>query len=229
MSATSKLPEDPWLTSNVESVARRRPPRWRESRLPHLAHVLAALAVGILAAHFLTLGSALGVACVLMMAAVALPLLAARLLKDRLRSPAEEPLRCRAAFEYRADEAGPADHIPAALLILSSDLRVCFANRACSDVTLQTPQEMLGWRLEDVLPAEGLEEQAKALLMGSGTATSCSFASFPGRSPLERRPVSITMTRIPPVDGEDRILVLVEDLLDAFPTFQSPVVEGYVC
>ena len=72
-----------------------------------------------------------------------------------------------------------------------------------------------------MLPAEGVENQAKALLNRSYIAMSCCFTSLPGR------PVSITMTRIPPVGGEDRILVVVEDF--HFPLHQVQLLESYIC
>jgi PAS domain-containing protein len=225
----SKIPEPLWQTSSAEYAARRTPQRWPASRFLPRMEVLVAVAAGMLVSHCLALDSGLATACALIVLAAALPFLAGLLLKGRLRSAAGRPVSSQAAFELPGDDVEPADDIPAGLLIVSSDLRICYANRTYLDVTLQNPEEVLGWRLEDVLPGEGLEEQAKALLHRSYTATSCCFTSLPGRLPTGRRPVSITMTRIPPVDGEDRILVVVEELLQNFPSRQVPLVEGYIC
>ncbi len=114
--------------------------------------------------------------------------------------------------------------MPAGLLVVSRDMRIRFVNHTFLDATVQNLEDVLGWRLEDVLPAAGLESQAKALLNRPYIATSCCLTSLPGR-----QPVSITMTRIPPLEGEDRILVVVEDLLQSFPLRPVPLVEGYIC
>ena len=229
MAAARKNPEPLWQTNFAEFPAPRVRPGREASRLQPLMHVLVAAAGGILVSHYLTSDSGLGVACALIVVAAALPVLAGRLLKEQLCARSQKSFRCQVAFELPGGEAAPTDDIPAGLLIVTSDLRIRFANRTYLDATLQRPEQVLGWRLEDVVPAEGLAEQANALLHRSYTATSCCFTSFPGRVPAERRPVSVTMTRIPPVDGEDRILVVVEDLLPNFPGRQAPVVEGYIC
>jgi len=227
MAALREIPELRWQPSRAEfSTQRGRPSRTARRLLP-LMHVLAAVAVGVPLSYFLASSSSLGVACALIVAAAALPILAGWFLKERLRARSERGLRRRVPLEFERAETEATDDTPAGLLIVSSDLRIRFANHSYLDAALRNPEDVLGWRLEDVMPAEGLEDQARALLDRPYTATSCCFTSFPGKAPAERRPVSITMTRIPPVEGEDRILVVVEDL--HFPARQLPLVEGYIC
>lgn len=228
MAPRKNFPELHWPLRPVDPSARRRRSREAPRCLP-LMHVLVAGAGGVLLSHLLASESALGMACALIVLAAALPFLAARLLKRRLSIRGERPSNGSVLIDRSGEGVEPADEIPAGLLIVSSDLRICYANRTYLEATFQAPEEVLGWRLEDVVPAEGLEEQVKALLRRSYRATSCCFTSFPGAVPTERRAVSITMTRIPPVDGEDRLLLVVEDLLQDFPERQAPLVEGYIC
>jgi PAS domain-containing protein len=225
----NKILEPPWQIGDTEFSARRGRRSRGNSRLLAPALVLVGVAAGMLLSHFLTSDSSLGMACALVLLAGVLPFLAARLLKERLGAGSERPFRRQISLECPGDEAGVPDDLPAGLLIVSSDLRIRFANRAFLAATFQNLEDVLGWRLEDVIPAEGLEEQARSLLNRPGAATSCCFTSLPGRVPTERRPVSITMTRLLPEDGEERILVVIEDLLQSFPACQAPLVEGYIC
>jgi PAS fold len=121
------------------------------------------------------------------------------------------------------------DDTPAGLLIVSPDLRVRFANQKYLDSMLQGPEEVLGWKMQDVLSAEGLEEQASNLLRRSDPAASCCFNTLVRASLAGERHVGITMTRIAPRQGEDRVLVIIEELLPrrSFPLGEP--VEGYVC
>jgi PAS domain-containing protein len=229
MAGLNEIPELRRQTSRAEFSTQGERPGRGNFRLSALLCFLAAVAVGVPVSYFLASSSSLGLACTLIVVAAALPILAGWFLKERLRarSPEVKQLRPRASLEFEGVETEAADDTPAGLLIVSSDLRIRFANHSYLEATLRNPEEVLGWRLEDVMPAEGLEEQARALLGRPYTATSCCFTSFPGKVPTERRPVSITMTRIPPAEGEDRILVVVEDL--HFPARQLPLVEGYIC
>ena len=229
MAAGSEISELHWQTSGEEFSTGRGLARRGRSRLAALALVAVAVAVGALISHFLASSSGPGVACTLIAVTAALPVLAGWLVKERLRAGnlGERPFRCPVSPEFKGIAKEAADDTPAGLLVVSSDLRIRFANHAYLDATLRNPEEVLGWRLEDVMPAEGLEDQARVLFGRSYAATSCCFTSFPGRVPTERRPVSITMTRIPPLEGKDRILVVVEDL--HFPACQVPLVEGYIC
>jgi PAS fold len=121
------------------------------------------------------------------------------------------------------------DDTPAGLLIVSPDLRVRFANQKYLDGMLQGPEEVLGWKMQDVLSAEGLEEQANILLRRSDPAASCCFNTVVRTNLAGERSVHITMTRIAPQQGEDRVLVIIEELLPGcFPRLGEPV-EGYVC
>jgi PAS fold len=231
MSAVDELPGLDWHTSIDEFSARRRLRHRKRLHIAMLVRVLVAVAAGMLVSHLLTSNSTLGAACTIIAVAVAFPVVSGWFLNDRLRRARAERrfLRRHALPESQGKETEIANKTPAGLLIVSSDLRVRFANYAYLDSTFQNLEDVVGWRLEDVMPAEGLEEQAKALLNRSYAATSCCFTSIPGRTPAELHPVSITMTRIPPVEGEERILVVVEDLPHTFPACQVPLVEGYIC
>jgi PAS fold len=121
------------------------------------------------------------------------------------------------------------DDTPAGLLIVSPDLRVRFANQKYLESMLQMPEEVLGWKMQDVLSAEGLEEKANILLGRSGPAASCCHDTVVRTSLSGDRSVHITMTRIAPRQGEDRILVIVEELLPGSSLRPSEPVEGYVC
>ena len=121
------------------------------------------------------------------------------------------------------------DNMPAGLLILSPDLRICFANQTYLHGALQGPQEVLGWKVRDVVSAEGIEDLAKAILDCSDRAASCCFDTFIHTDLAGERPVHITMTRIAPWQGEERVLVVVEDLLPGSFLRSDLPVEGYVC
>jgi len=120
------------------------------------------------------------------------------------------------------------DNTPAGLLIVSPDLRVQFANQRYLDNSLREPEQVLGWNSRTWFPSRG-----RRLCRNS------SFAFHPGCQLLLQRlhprwfagerPMHITMTRIAPRQGEDRILVVVEDVVkgDSFQ-LQQPVA-GYVC
>ena len=121
------------------------------------------------------------------------------------------------------------DDAPVALLIVSPDLRVRFANQKYLDTMFQGPEEVLGWKMQDVLSAEGLEGQANTLLERFDPAASCCFNALVRTNLVGERPVHITMTRIAPQQGEDRILVIIEELLPGSSTRLGEPVEGYVC
>jgi len=121
------------------------------------------------------------------------------------------------------------DDTPAGLLIVSPDLRIRFANQTYLHNTLRERDEVLGWKIQDVITAEGLEEWTKALLRRSDPAASCCFNAFIRVGLEGERPAHITMARIAPRQGEDRVLVVVEDLLQGCTIRSDVPVEGYAC
>ncbi|MEJ2010207.1 MAG: PAS domain-containing protein, partial [Acidobacteriota bacterium] len=125
--------------------------------------------------------------------------------------------------------AEPGDDAPAGMLIVSPDLRVRFANRTYLQSMLHEPEEVLGWKIQDVMPAEGLEDWARSLLGQSDPAASCCFNAFIRVGLAGERPVHITMARIAPQQGEDRVLVVVEDLLQNCSLRSDLPVKGYAC
>jgi len=121
------------------------------------------------------------------------------------------------------------DNTPAGFLIVSPDMRVQFANQKYLDSMLQEPEEILGWKIKDVLAADTLDDEVDALLRRSDPAASCCFDTSIQVGLAGERPVHITLTRIAPRQGEGRVLVIVEDLLPGSVARVGEPVEGYVC
>lgn len=196
-----------------------------------LVFAVTAAAAGILAGISLSSEFGIGATSSFIVVAVLFPLLCGWLAKERWRAQRlakriqrqqDIPARMRGA-------AKSGDDTPAGLLIVSPDLRVRFANQSYLQNTLQEPEEVLGWKIHDVMPAEGLEDQAQALLGCSDPAASCCFNASIRIGLAGERPVHITMARIAPQEGEDRVLVVVEDLFQGCSQRSDPPAEGYVC
>lgn len=208
-----------------------------ERNLQELSHVSllvfagTALSTGIVAS--IALASEYGTRAYLslIVAAILFPLLCGCLARERWRT---KRLECRTKI-LEANAGGAAyasrriDNTPAGLLIVSPDLRICFANQAYFHGTLQDSEEVLGWKIQDVMLDEDIESRARALLESSDPAASCCFDTprpigLPGN-----RLVHITMTRIAPWQGEDRILVVIEGLIPDASIRPNQRTEGYVC
>lgn len=222
MAALREIPKDAWQPAGPGFRARFERYHRADSRLFRLALFFLVVGVGALAACCLTSSSDVDVLWAVIVLACGLPVMAGQFLNQRVRARRRERrvFACPAPFHSAGKTA--ADKTPAGLLIVSSDMRVCSVNRTDLTATLQNSAGVLGWKLEEVLPAEGLENQVKALLNRPSSATCCCFTLLAGRWP-----VSITMTRVPPVGGEDRILVAVEDF--HYPLPQVSLREGYIC
>ncbi len=196
-----------------------------------LVFALTAVVTGILGCISLSSELGIGVTSSFVVVAVLLPLLCGWLAKERWRAKnLEERIQSQEAnsgLVKGAAESG--DDIPAGLLIVSPDLRIRFANQTYLQSTLHEPEEVLGWKIQDVMPAEGLEDWAKGLLGRSDPAASCCFNAFIRVGLAGERPVHITMARIAPQQGEDRVLVVVEDLLHGRSLRSDLPVEGYAC
>src|SRR5690348_12522916 len=199
------------------------------SHLSLLVFAGAAVAAGVVAG--ISWSSEFGAetfwACLLV--AIVFPLLCGLLLREvwRVRKLEDQVRKQQAAIGFVGSALTSGDNTPAGLLIVSSDLRVRFANQKYLDSMLQGPEEVLGWKMQDALPVEGLEAQAHALLRGPGPA--CRFAAIVRTGLWYERPVHITMTRIAPRLGEDRLLVVIEDLLPGCSPRAGEPVEGYAC
>ncbi len=196
-----------------------------------LVFALAAVATGILACISLSAEYGIGVTSSLVVVAVLFPLLCGWLVKEQWRTKRlEERIRKQQANpEWMEGAPGFGDNTPAGLLIVSPDLRVHFANQTYLHSSLQEPEEVLGLKIQDVMPAKGLEDRAQALLKHSDPAASCCLSTFMRIGLAGERPVHITMARIAPQQGEDRILVVVEDLFQDFAPRMDVPREGYVC
>lgn len=196
-----------------------------------LVFAMTAVMTGILAAVSLSSEIGIGMTSSFVVVAILFPLLCGWLAKERWRaSKLEEqllkqesdPTLVKSAVEIE-------DDTPSGLLILSPDMRIRFANQAYLQSTLHEPEDVLGSRIQDVIPVEGVEEQARALLGRSDPAASCCFDARVPAGLAGDRPAHITMTRIAPQRGTGRLLVVIEDLdRECVPAPAVPV-EGYVC
>lgn len=184
-----------------------------DARLSALAFLFITGGTAALLIEYLTSNSRPELVWALVVVALGVPVLAARLLNKQRREQ-----RLGVAPVEQVPE------IPAGLLVVSQDMRVHSVNDTFLSATRQKSEDVLGWQLEDVLPAAGLENQARKLLNRPHIATSFSFTTLRGR-----QTVSITMTRIQPTEQEERVLVVVEDFLYSMPLGQHPLVEGYIC
>lgn len=178
-----------------------------------LVFVVTALAIGILASISLSSEVGIGMTTSFMMVAILFPLACGLLLKERWRAKRlEERLNSQQAnFELMKGAAVSADNFPSGLLILSPDLRVCFANRAYFQTTLQASEEVLGRKIRDVLASEIIEVFAEALFRHSDPAASCHLGVRIRLGLAGERSVRITMGRIAQ-RHEGRVLMIIEDL-----------------
>ncbi len=196
-----------------------------------LVFAVTAVATGILACVSLFSEFGIGASATFIIVAILFPLLCGWLAKERWRAKGlEDQIR-----KLQAND-GPAsglsrygDDTPMGMLILSSDLRVWFASQTSPKGEVLKPYEVLGWKIQDVVPVTGIEDRAKALLDRSDPAVSCCFDALVRAGLAGERPVHITMTRIASWQGEDRVLVVVEDVPPGCSKQPRLPVEGYVC
>ena len=194
-----------------------------------LVFALTAVVTGILASISLSSEFGIGVTAAFIVVAILFPLVCGLLLKERWRTKKlEERMRRQQANHGLAKGAeGSGDDAPAGLLIISPDLRVCFANQTYFQTTLQAPEEVLGEKIRDVLASELIEVFAQALFGHPDPAASCHLGARIRLGLAGERPVRITMTRIAP-QHEDRVLVVLEDLLHGCSRSDLRSA-GYVC
>ncbi len=196
-----------------------------------LVFAATAVAAGVLAFTFLSSELGIGTSWPFIVTAILVPLLCGGLARERWRVKklADQIKGHVASHNDMAGILDRGDNTPAGLLIVSPDLRVQFANQRYLDNSLREPEQVLGWKLQDLVSVEGVEDYAGALLLHSTPAASCCFSGFIRVGFAGERPMHITMARIAPRQGEDRILVVVEDVVkgDSFQ-LQQPVA-GYVC
>ena len=201
------------------------------SHMSLVVFAVTAVMAGIIALISLSSKLGIGASASFILVAFLFPLLCGLLAKEVWHAKQlEAQLRDRqAAARFAGSDLKSKDCTPAGLLIVSPDLRIRFANQKFLESALQEPEEVLGWKIQDVLLADGVDEQASVLLGRSDPAASCCFNTFARAGLSCERPVHITMTRIAPQQGEDRILVVVEDLVQGcLPRVDEPV-EGYIC
>lgn len=201
------------------------------SHLSLLVFAVVAVAAGTAAAISLSSSFGFGVTSSFIVVAILFPLLCGLLVKElwHAKKLEDRVKRQASTLEFVESALSCRDNTPAGLLIVSPDLRILFANQKYLESALLEPEEVLGWKIQDVLSAEGVEDRASILLGGSDPAASCCFNTRIGGGLAGERPVHITMARIAPRQGEDRVLVVVEDILQhPFSPADQPV-EGYVC
>lgn len=201
------------------------------SHMSLLVFAVAALATGILAGISLSSNFGIGLSSSFIVVAILFPLLCGLLAKEVWHTKKlEDQIKGQEArLGMMESVLRWCDNTPAGFLIVSHDMRVQFANQKYLESTLQEPEEVLGWKVEDVLSTDALEDQTDALLRRSDPAASCCFDTSIRTGLAGERPVHITMTRIAPWQGEGRVLVIVEDLLPDTSATSGEPVEGYVC
>lgn len=208
-----------------------------ERNLRDLAHAsllvfaVAAVSAGMLAGISLSSEFGIGESSSFIVVAILFPILCGLLARELWHAKKlETQVKAHEAkLELMESQPHGGDNVPAGLLIVSPDLRVRFANQKYLENTLQELEEVLGWKLGDVLSAEGLEERARTLLDCSDPAASCCFETGIRGNRAGDQPVHITMARIAPRHGEDRILIVVEELFPDSSFRPAEPVEGYVC
>ncbi|HXH50203.1 MAG TPA: PAS domain-containing protein [Terriglobia bacterium] len=196
-----------------------------------LVFAMAAVATGVVAGILMSSDFGIVVSWSYIAVVILFPLLSGLLVKEiwHVRKLESQVRRQQTEIGFVGSALSCGDGAPAGLLIVSPDLRVRFANQQYLDTMLQRSEEVLGWKMQDVLSADGLEDQAKILLGRSDPAASCCFNIVVRTSLGGDRSVHITMTRIAPRQGEDRILVIIEELLPGSSLRLGEPVEGYVC
>lgn len=190
-----------------------------------------ALAAGIVAGMSLSSNFGVGVSSSFILVAILFPLLCGLLAKELWHTKKlENRIKGQAnTLGFVESALISRDNTPAGLLIVSPDLRILFANQKYLESALLEPEEVLGWKIQDVLSAEGVEYRASTLLGRSDPAASCCFNTRIRGGLAGERSVHITMARIAPRQGEDRVLVVVEDILQHRSSQAEQPLEGYVC
>lgn len=201
------------------------------SHVSLLVFVVTAVAAGVLVCLSLSSEFGLGAFWSLVVVAVLFPLFCGWLVKERWHAKNLEAQIKRHLLDDRPESKWLqfGDYMPAGLLIVTSGLRICFANQAYLHATRQEPQEILGRKIQDVIPGTGIEDQAMALLRCPDPAASSCLDTLILADLVVERPVHVTLTRIAPWRGEDRILVVIEDLFQERSPRPNLPVEGYVC
>jgi PAS fold len=122
-----------------------------------LAFAVTAVATGILAGVSLSSEFGIGAPSSFVFVAILFPLLCGALAKElwHARKLETQVKAQEAALGLMGSRLNFGDNTPAGLLIFTPDLCVRFANQKYLGNTLQEPEEVLGWRIQEVLPAEG--------------------------------------------------------------------------
>lgn len=196
-----------------------------------LVFAFVALATGILAGISLFSNFGIGMTATFIFVVVLFPVICGWLAKERWRAKKlEAHVNAQLkASGLRVGSVESRDDTPAGIIIVSPDMTIRFANQMFLKKTLQEPEEILGLKIQDVLLAEGLEDHLKELMEIPNPAGSCCFNAFIRIGLTGDQPLRITMVRITPKQSEDRVLVVVEDLLPGYPPRAGLPVEGYVC
>lgn len=201
------------------------------SHVSVLVFLIVAVGSGIVASIYMSSQYGTKYTAVFVVVCILFPVLLALLWKQSWQMK-----KLREALQKQETESNPMNIIAGMrddssfkLLILNPNLEVCFVNQSYLQYASCTPEQVLGFKLHEVLDAEGVEDRATILLKETDPPNMImSFNSFVRVSVEDCRPAHITMTRIVPKQGEMRILVIVRD-----PPFGNPGPvppnHGYVC
>ena len=214
-----------------------RNPRRAEGVLRDISHasvlvfVMIAAGSGIMASIYMSSQYGTSFTAAFILVAVLFPLVCGLLWKQLWRTKKLEEALLEQGFKSRPGSVitGISSGAPFGLLILSSELRVTFANQTYLQLASRAPEGVLGLKIQEVLIAEGVEDRALLLLEQADPPNmSVSFDTLIRVGLEDNRPVHITMTRIAPEHGRIRILVVVEDAPFGYPEPALPG-EGYLC
>lgn len=107
------------------------------------------------------------------------------------------------------------ESLPCGVLMLSPKLNVLYANRAFLGASHLRREEVLGRKLERVIPDRGLLSSIREVLEGRERRGPLQ-TELPVQGEEEKRPVAVTLASITHgEDGEVRPLLLIEDLVRA--------------
>jgi PAS domain S-box-containing protein len=102
------------------------------------------------------------------------------------------------------------DSVPAGLLVLSTDLRVLSCNQPFLKMYRLNREEVVGRPLEEVVKAESPPYRVASALEGESVPQSVLLeVAVGGRE--QKQPARISITNIAPENGEERLLLVVED------------------
>jgi PAS domain S-box-containing protein len=129
----------------------------------------------------------------------------------RAKSLHDEMERQHAAAMLRKYSQDIVDNIPAAILVLSRDLRILSVNQWFRDNFHIDPQEAVGQLLHEVMTPEGPPRKISDVLPTAGHSSSVLINLSVGPQNI-KWPARVTIRDVPTADGEGCLLMVAEDL-----------------